>query len=105
MGITEDVAYLIVQQVEKEKYEWTSEKVKKLKQYIRKKFSPGDIAKMLDMTEEVVKAKVDSIQNSQKTPIVGSSRYEAETDSKHKTFIPPFVKAIISIDSDDKPIK
>ena len=79
--------------------------MKKLKQYLRKKFEASDIARMLDMEVEVVKAKIDEIQNSKKEPIKGVIKYESGTDKAHKTFIPPFIKATISIDADDQPIK
>ena len=104
VGISEETVLLNAEQLAKKK-EWNEENIKVLKDFILKKLEAGDIAKMMEMSLEKVKAQSEKIINPVSKPLKGSSPYKEKTEEEHPTFIPPFVRATIAIDKNDKPIK
>ena len=102
--ISEAVVNLIQHQTVKE-HNWTPEKTQTLKVYIRKKLVPEDIAIMMGMPLDSVKKQSEKIMNSKKKPIRGSMLYRSATEDHHATYIPPFIKATISINRKDQPVK
>ena len=103
--MSETAIHLLVEKVEKERFAWTPEKIKMLKNYVRKKFNAEDISNLLEFPVAHVVEQTEKIMNSNKKPILGSNLYEEKTLQKHAVYIPPFVTATISIDENDKPIK